>query len=364
MVTTFLVIFSFIIVALIFIRQPAFGKTPKGKRLKLIRQSPYFKNGKFQNLTVTPMLTEGASYSAVLSEFIFKRNSRRKPSEPLPAIKTDLINIDKDEDVLVWFGHSSYFMQLAGKTFLVDPVFSGAASPVKFTTRSFEGTDVYGSEDMPLIDYLIITHDHWDHLDYETIIGLKNKVSRVICGLGVGEHLAFWSFSIDKICELSWYQTVTIEEGFIIHATPSRHFSGRLTRNNTLWMSYVLQTPSVKIFIGGDSGYDTHFKKIGSVHGPFDLAILECGQYDKNWPYIHTQPEDTIHAAHDLQAKTIMPVHWGKFQLANHAWDEPVIRIHQLALENNIPLITPMIGEVVDLKNTEVVFSDWWKKIR
>jgi L-ascorbate metabolism protein UlaG (beta-lactamase superfamily) len=323
----------------IFIQQPKFGKIPKGSKLELIKQSPHFKNGKFENLSPTPDLTEGVSYYAVMKEFLFEKSKRGKPAAILPSVKINLQQLNKDENVLVWFGHSSYFMQVDGKKFLIDPVLSGAASPVRFTTKSFKGSDVYTTDDIPSIDYLVITHDHWDHLDYETITKLKSKVSKVICGLGVGIHFECWGYESSRISE--------------------RGFS----RNKSLWMSYVLQTPTMKIFIGGDSGYDSHFKKIGVEYGPFDLAILECGQYDKSWRYIHTLPGEIIKVIQDLRAKKVMPVHWGKFQLANHAWDEPIINISRFAEENNFSLVTPLIGEAVHLKKEDQVFSQWWKEI-
>jgi L-ascorbate metabolism protein UlaG (beta-lactamase superfamily) len=358
----FILIFT-IIVAL-FMQQRKFGKKPRRKRLELIKQSPHFKNGKFENLSHTPDLTEGTSYYAVLKEFIFEKSKRGKPSVALPSAKVNLHQVAKDENILVWFGHSSYFMQIDGRKFLIDPLFSGAASPVKFTTKSFEGTDVYDATDIPVIDYLIITHDHWDHLDYETIIKLKATIGKVICGMGVGEHFEHWGFDPARISEHLWYETIQLEDKFTMYTTPARHFSGRgFSRNKSLWMSYVLQTPSLKIFIGGDSGYDTHFEKTGIEHGPFDLAILECGQYDKSWRYIHTHPDEIIKVAAALQAKKVMPVHWGKFQLANHAWDEPIISITQLAEENNIQLVTPKIGEKVDLKKEYQEFVQWWKEI-
>ena len=348
----------------IFIQQPKFGKIPKSSKLELIKQSPHFKNGKFENLTPTPDLTEGVSYYAVMKEFLFEKSKRGKPAAILPSVKINLQQLNKDENVLVWFGHSSYFMQVDGKKFLIDPVLSGAASPVRFTTKSFKGSDVYTTDDIPSIDYLVITHDHWDHLDYETITKLKSKVSKVICGLGVGIHFECWGYESSRISELQWYETIQLNNGFTIHSNPARHFSGRgFSRNKSLWMSYVLQTPRMKIFIGGDSGYDSHFKKIGIEHGPFDLAILECGQYDKSWRYIHTLPGEIIKVIQDLRAKKVMPVHWGKFQLANHAWDEPIINISRFAEENNFSLVTPLIGEAVHLKREDQLFLQWWKEI-
>ena len=253
-------------------------------------------------------------------------------------------------------------MQIDGKTFLVDPVFSGSASPIKFTTPSFKGTDVYSVDDFPAIDYLLISHDHWDHLDYETVLKLKSKVGKIVTGLGTGAHLEHWGFDMSKVSEKDWNEEVDFGNGFTINVTPGRHFAGRtFTRNKALWVSFVLRTPSMKIFIGGDSGYDNHFKKIGEKFGPFDLAILECGQYNEAWKYIHMMPEETVTAAHDLKATKLMPVHWSKFSLALHDWNEPIQRATIEAQKQNMPLVTPLIGQKVDLKG-EQVFEQWWKE--
>ncbi|RZL17655.1 MAG: MBL fold metallo-hydrolase, partial [Pedobacter sp.] len=270
-----------------------------------------------------------------------------------------------DSNVLVWFGHSSYFMQIDGKRILVDPVFSGNASPVPETVKAFKGTDRYKVEDLPAIDYLIISHDHYDHVDYETLTKLKNKTKKVICGLGVGADFEAWGYPLANILEKDWDETVDLGNGFFIHTTPARHFSGRgFTRNNTLWMSYVFQSPTMKIFIGGDGGYDTHFAKIGKKFGPIDLAILEDGQYDVKWKYIHLLPEQVLKAAKDLNAKQLFPVHSSKFVLANHPWDEPLVKITELNKITKIPLVTPMIGEFVYLKKPNQIFKPWWIGIK
>lgn len=159
----------------------------------------------------------------------------------------------------------------------------------------------------------------WDHLDYQTVSRLKPKVVKVITSLGTGAHLEYWGFGAEQIIEKDWNESDELDSGFVIIATPSRHFAGRdFKRNQSIWASFVLQTPSKKIFIGGDSGYNTHFVKIGTDHGPFDLALRECGQYNNAWRYIHMMPEQTVQAAIDLKAKMLMPVHWGKFALALH----------------------------------------------
>lgn len=364
----FLAVLSLLVLltAIIFIymKQSKFGKSPAGERLEMMKRSPNYKDGKFQNIHLTPALTEGYGYVEVTWEVLFKRSPRRRPVDSLPSRKTDLLNLPADQDVLVWFGHSSYFMQADGKRFLVDPVFSGNASPIPGTTKSFTGADIYTVADLPEIDYLFISHDHYDHLDYETIIQLRSKVKKVICGLGVGSHFEYWGYPADQLIEKDWHEEVQLGDGFTVHTTPARHFSGRgFTRNNTLWMSYVLQTPSLQIYIGGDSGYDTHFAEIGKKFGPFDLAILENGQYDRKWKYIHSLPEEVVQAAKDLNAKRLFPVHSSKFMLANHAWDEPLSRITELSKTAGIPLATPFIGEQVNLGDTAQQFTQWWAGI-
>jgi L-ascorbate metabolism protein UlaG (beta-lactamase superfamily) len=296
-----------------------------------------------------------------MKDFFFKKSRRGKPATILPSKKTDLRKLDPLNNVMVWFGHSSYFLQVDGKKILVDPVLSGNASPVKFTTRSFTGSDIYSVEDLPYIDYLFITHDHWDHLDHDTVVKLKPKTGKVITGLGVGAHLERWGYESHNIIERDWNKEVFLDTGFKVDTAPARHFSGRgFKRNRSLWSSFILATPTMKIFIGGDSGYDEHFKWIGDKYGPFDLAILENGQYNKSWKYIHMMPEETVQAAEDLKAKRLFPVHWGKFSLATHDWDDPIIRIAKEARRKNMPLLHPMIGEQVILSTINSSSIEWW----
>lgn len=343
--------------------QTKFGKLPSGERLERVRKSPNYKNGSFQNQNYTPVMTEGVSYYTVLKEFLFSSNNRRKPANTIPSKKINLHTLSRDTDVLVWFGHSSYFMQISGKRFLVDPVLCGSASPIKPTTRSFKGSDAYTPDDIPEIDYLLITHDHWDHLDFETLVKLKPKIKHIVTGLGVGSHLEHWGFSPSIINEGDWYDTVKLDTVFSVTITPSRHFSGRLfKRNQTLWASFVVKTPSLKIFIAGDGGYDTHFSEIGNKYGPFDIAMLECGQYDPSWKYIHLMPEEVVQVSQDLHASSFMPVHWAKFQLGNHSWDDPIIRVNKVATFQNKAIICPMIGETVNLQDSSH-FVNWWTDI-
>lgn len=349
-----------------YMQHPKFGKAPSGKRLEMIKHSPNYKNGRFQNIHLTPYVTKGYSMLSIAYDFIFTKFPRTEPTDIIPSIKTDLKNLPITENVLVWFGHSSYFIQLNGKRFLIDPVFSGNASPIPNSNKSFKGTDIYSANDMPEIDYLLISHDHYDHLDYQTIIKLKPKIKHVVCGLGVGAHFEHWKLDSSQIIEKDWNEKVIIADNFKLHTTTARHFSGRgFTRNNTLWLSFVLETPNFKLYVGGDSGYDTHFAELGERFGAFDLAILENGQYNKAWHEIHLLPEEVLKATQDLKAKRLFPVHSSKFKLAFHPWDEPLKTVSELNEKKyHFPLVTPKIGEVVYLNNSNQVFSKWWKVLR
>ena len=360
MLIALLIIIVIVVSIYLFMQQPQFGKTPTGAYQEKIKTSPNYRNDQFQNLTHTPPLTEDATYWSVIKEFFFVKHPDKKPNSSIPTVKTDLLSLNPGDDVLVWFGHSSYFIQLDGKKILVDPVLSGAASPVNFTTRSFDGTDIYSADEIPPVDYLFITHDHWDHLDYKTMLKLKDKMGLVITGLGVGIHLERWGFDRNKIIEKDWNENITLSDGFSAYATPARHFSGRTFRRNTsLWVSFVLISPNFRIYIGGDSGYDEHFKAIGDRFGPFDLVILENGQYDKSWKHIHMMPEEAVQAAIDLRAEWLLPVHWSKFQLGNHPWYDPIKRVVKAAKENNVPILHPKIGEPVWLKKLQR-HEEWW----
>jgi L-ascorbate metabolism protein UlaG (beta-lactamase superfamily) len=363
LITALLIIVLMIIAVTIFMRQPQFGKLSTGAELDKIKNSPNFRKGRFQNINYTPDLKEGVGYLTVMRKFFFGKSKRSRPGSTLPSVKVDLYTLPPDKNVLIWFGHSSYVMQVDGKKFLVDPVFSGNASPLNFTTKSFKGSDVYTVDDIPVIDYLFITHDHWDHLDYRTILKLRPKIKKIITGLGVAAHLERWNFNKNIIIEKDWNEEIILDPEFIVNTTSGRHFSGRtFKRNQSLWMSFALTTPTMKIFIGGDSGYDTHFKTIGEKFGPFDLAILECGQYHEYWQYIHMMPEEVVQAAQDIQTKKFIAVHWAKFSLSLHDWDEPIIRVVAESKRKNVFIITPMIGEEVDLRSSTRL-KEWWKEM-
>lgn len=336
-----------------------YGKTPSGPRLQRILRSPNYKNGTFQNLSFTAMMAEDSSMLKTMKDF-FNKPKDATPGKAIPHIKTDLNQLSSTEPTVVWFGHSSYLLRINGRNILVDPVFSGNAAPVSFMVKAFDGANAYTAADMPQIDLLLLTHDHYDHLDYRTVMELQPKVKQIYCSLGVGSHLEYWGIAAQKITELDWWESQSFSAGIRITATPGRHFTGRgLQRAKTLWSSFVVQSETHKIFVGGDSGYDTHFKNIGNEFGPFDLALLECGQYNTSWPNIHMMPEQTAQAAVDLQAKALMPVHWAKFALAFHRWNEPIERVLAQAEKLNLNVTTPLIGEPV-LIGKHYPKSTWW----
>ena len=342
-----------------------FGKRPSGTRLARIKQSPNYRDGIFQNLSKTTVINPDAS---ILKLWWMMWQSRNivQPARPLPFVKTDLHNLPDGAPVLVWFGHSSYLLKLDGKLLLIDPVLSGNAAPFSLAVKAFPGADEYHAEDMPDPDVLVLTHDHYDHLDYKTIMRMKNRIKQVICPLGVGAHLEYWGLDKNIITEMDWWDSAELA-GFQFTATPARHFSGRgLIRAKALWTSFVLTGGGYRIFIGGDSGYDTHFKTIGERFGPFDLVILEIGQYNTMWPLIHVAPEETVQAALDLQAKLLLPVHWAKFALAYHPWDEPILRVLAKAAELNLSVATPLIGEPLILgqpKTVDFPHKKWWEPV-
>jgi L-ascorbate metabolism protein UlaG (beta-lactamase superfamily) len=337
-----------------------FGQNPKGERLQKIKKMPSYNQGAFTNISKTEMIIKEGSMLKVLKENMAKP-ANANPLNSLPNIKTNLFEIDSKELTVIWFGHSSYLLMYKNTNILVDPVFSGFASPVKIFGKAYKGSNIYDVQDMPPIDVLVLTHDHYDHLDYNTIKKLHPSVKNIITSLGVGQHLEYWGISNNKITELNWGESITINGNINLTATPARHFSGRgIRRAKTLWSSFVLQFFDKLVFIGGDSGYDTHFATIGKQFKKFDIAFLECGQYGKYWPYIHMLPEQTLQAAADLNTTLLFPVHWAKFTLSSHPWNEPINRLLSAAKNNSIQLITPKIGEPYRL-NEVFKLTEWWQ---
>ncbi len=348
--------------ACMFVNQPQFGQQAAESSLEAIANSPHYYDGEFHNLTPTSVLTDDSSTFSILMSDLFSNVKRLRPETPVPTIKTELKKLDKNTDQVIWLGHSSCFVQLEGKTILIDPVFSAYASPLPFVNKAFQSTDIYTADDMPDIDYLLITHDHWDHLDYSTVMALKSKVKHVICPLGVGAHFEKWGYSREKIHETDWYNQIKLAEELIIHVLPARHYSGRRTsKNKNLWAGFAFETGKRRLFFSGDSGYGPHLAEIGRKFSGFDLVFLDCGQYDKRWASIHMNPEEAVQAAEDLQAQALLPAHVGKFTIARHPRDEPFRRIAEASRKENIRLLTPQIGEQIFLNNIQTEMSQWWK---
>lgn len=333
-----------------FLHTPAFGRLPRGERQQRIERSPNFRDGEFRNRQPTVLMTaQKGRIRAMLDFLLAEKPARLRPEEPLQVIRSDLRSLDPSQELLVWFGHSSYLLQTGGRRLLVDPVFCRAA-PVRFINRPFAGTDLYTPDDMPEIDYLVITHDHWDHLDYWTVMRLKERIGRVVCPLGVGEHFEYWGFDPQRIVELDWDEEARLDDGFAIRCLPARHFSGRgLRANRTLWASFLVESPVQRIFIGGDGGYGDHFARIGRSFEGIELAILENGQYNADWRQIHTMPEELPRAAEELGARSVVTVHHSKYALARHAWDEPLRNARMLARKDSLRVLMPRIGEVVTI---------------
>lgn len=351
--------------AYVILGQAKFGKYSEGERLARLEASPHYRQGVFVNTVPTEMLAKGESSVAIMWKGLWADQSFLRPTEALPTVKIDLKALDKAEDTVVWLGHSSYFIQLGGKRILVDPVFSTYGAPFSFANKTFAGTNNYSAVDMPELDLLLISHDHWDHLDYQTALDLLPKVAKVISPLGVGAHFAAWGYPENKIVEADWNTALPQNGGLTVHVVPARHFSGRLlTRNKSLWAGFVLETPQRRMFFSGDSGYGPHFADIARQFPSFDLVMLDGGQYDPRWPLIHMTPEEAVRAAEILQARSMLLGHVGRFAIASHPWDEPFYRAVKASQGKSFRLLTPKIGEAVRLDAAEQPFSQWWEGVK
>ena len=331
---------------------PAFGLLRQVSKER-IQASPNYRDGMFRNQEPTPQFTgDSASTRGTLWRFLTNKDTLRIPQTPIPAVKTDLKSLPTDSDWLVWFGHSSYLFSLNGKRYLVDPVLK-PEWPATLMMKPFAGTDIYRPDDLPDIDVLIITHEHWDHMEYATLRDIRDRVKQVVCPLGIADYLRYWDYKEEQITEMDWYEVVESQKSKVesrITCLPSRHFSNRLLgkRNQTLWASFMVEAGGRKVYIGGDGGYDKRFAQIYERFGAVDLALLENGQYNANWKYIHTTPEDLEKVILDLQAKQVFTVHHDKFALSVHPWSEPDSVAHDIATKHNISLLDAPIGTVVN----------------
>lgn len=361
MVISLLIIIGILaITAAIVLNLPSFGKNPTGERLERIKKSPNYRDGKFQNLEETLQLTsEGSKFKAIFNWLFKKKNPYLAPTEKLPAVHSDLKNLPNNS--LVWLGHSSYFLKIDNKTMLVDPVFH-TASPFSFMVKPYVAEYNYTAQDLPEIDLLMITHDHWDHLDYQVMKEIRPQVKQVLATLGVGSHLEYWGFNPQQITELDWNEKAQLL-GMQFTSLPTRHFSGRgLVATQTLWGSFMLESAGKTIYIGGDSGYGKHIADIGQRFPNIDLALIENGQFNQDWKCIHFLPEDLRKAMKELGAKRYLAGHNSKFSLAKHPWYEPMENLSKIAEQEHLAVITPKIGEIVHLDDTTQKFDAWWKK--
>jgi len=342
-----------------------FGGTLAGARKRLVRASAHNRNGKFVNLVVTTLQMDVGSLVSMTADH-FRPNAHLRPDRPIVPDAPDLAGITGAADTqLVWLGHSSFILRIGGKTLLLDPVLSKRASPFQFAgPKRFAGSAVITPDALPHIDAVVISHDHYDHLDYGTIRALRAKTGRFFVPLGVGAHLERWGVHSDAITELDWWETATLDD-VQLACTPARHFSGRRIggHDTTLWASWVLMAGRERVFFSGDTGYGPHFADIGKKYGPFDLTLMECGQYDRRWSDIHMMPEQTVAASHDLHSRLLLPIHWGAFTLAFHEWTDSVERALRAAHTIDLPVATPRMGQIVLLKDAEQSTGPWWKAV-
>lgn len=341
---------------------PQFG-SPATKKQKIAYElSEHFQDGKFRNLEPFKVNLDVETVTAML------RKAFNPPDDIRPSrnLEVDPLNIaqNTEKDVLVsWLGHSSFHIQLDGKHILIDPIFSNYAAPHPWLGQARYSQEMpIKIEELPFIDFVIISHDHYDHLDYASIKQLLEKTGMFLVPLGVGNHLRGWGAAHEIIRELDWWQEAQFEEHTFIF-TPSQHMSGRrLTdQSSTLWGSWVIQGRQKKIFFSGDSGYGKHFSLIGERYGPFDLALMECGQYDELWPDVHMTPEQTVQAGLEVRANLVIPIHWAAFTLANHGWTDPIVRVTNEGLRRGLNIATPKIGETVLLSQPNYPKSRWWE---
>ncbi|WP_394236329.1 MBL fold metallo-hydrolase [Niallia oryzisoli] len=343
---------------------PAFGGNPSKAEKEAYQGLANFRNGKFINPTATKISMSPSDFFSMIKESL-SRAKETNPADPIPVSKIDWSFINSKEDSFTWFGHSAFLLSMDNKKILIDPMLGPVASPVSFVGSKRYSHDLLPLIDsMPPIDAVFLTHDHYDHLDYPSIRRLKNKVEHFFVPNGVGVHLIRWGVPKEKISELNWWDE-TKYKGLTVALTPSQHFSGRgpFNRDTTLWGGWVILGQQTRLYTSGDGGYGDHFKEIGKKYGPFDLTLIEGGQYDRRWESVHMIPEQAVQANQDVLGKTMMLMHWGAFTLAYHSWTDPIERAIQAAEKEGVQLIAPKIGDTVRL-NGELPMPHipWWKE--
>lgn len=352
------------VVILLFLNlHPSFGANPSKEQEALYNTFENYQDGKFVNQEST--LAPGSTNRSFASRNSDSGASEKSPSSAeLPVSEIDWDKVKGKEDSLTWLGHSAFILSLDNKKILIDPMLGPRASPVSFIgPKRYSGDLLDIVKEMPPIDAVFFTHDHYDHLDYQSIKKLKSKVARFYVPYGVSNHLIQWGVAKEKITELNWWDETEFQ-GLTIALTPAKHFSGRgiFNRNSTLWGGWVILGEQTRFYTSGDGGYEGHFKEIGEKYGPFDIALIEGGQYDTRWPESHMLPEESVQANIDVQGKNMLLTHWGAFTLARHGWTEPIERALNAAMENDVDLIAPQIGETIGMdESLSKPVSEWWK---
>ena len=290
------------------------------------------------------------------------RNTRPAGSVPVQPITREQLHEAPNHSVFR-LGHSTLLLKLQDKFWLTDPVFAERASPVQWTGPKRFHRPPISLQELPPIEAVILSHNHYDHLDYQTVLELAHKTEHFLAPLGVGDLLIKWGVPAGKVRQLAWWEETAVA-GMRFVATPAQHFSGRTLRdgNQTLWVSWVMISDEARIFFSGDSGYFEGFKQIGERFGPFDLTLMETGAYNVDWPHVHMQPEESLQAHLDLRGQWLLPIHNGTFDLAFHAWHEPFDRIFALARERNVAITTPRMGEAFNLRQPHQG-STWWLEV-
>ena len=333
------------------------GKAPTAEELKAFEKLPYFKNGKFQNPEL-PASAWNGDYEdkADLLKLLFTKSYA--PQQTLPQVKLSKTSFAEKpgDNIIYWLGHAATIVELNGKRIGIDLVF-GNASPLPMTVRRFQEAPLERSE-LPELDYILLTHNHYDHLERKTVRSIKK--GHFIVPYGVKTALIGWGIDEERISEIGWNESFEAE-GLKFTAVEGMHFSGRsLTdKNQSLWNSYVIETPQRRVFWGGDSGYGRYFAAVGKKFGPFDWAALEIDAWNGGWPGIHMFPEQVVAAAEDLQAQHLLPIHWGAYSLGGHVWNKSINRVVEKAKGKRFDVMTPQMGEKLIPGKTKT--QHWWK---